>query len=86
MNIWNMNEHGIEKEKCSNSRVLKKTERKRAYVKTLARTDWISILEAVSADGRYIRLLIIFKDQNLQSSWFPEENLPDWKYTVSENG
>ncbi|KAI0994033.1 hypothetical protein K3495_g14150 [Podosphaera aphanis] len=28
----------------------------------------------------------MFKDKNLQTTWFPSESVPNWFYTTSENG
>lgn len=88
-NIWNMDEHGLRQGSCSNGRVLgpvTKSGSKRTYVEQPGTTDWVSIIECVSAAGRYTKPLIIFKGANLQSTWFPIDNRPDWHYTVSENG
>lgn len=30
--------------------------------------------------------MIVFKGQNLQSSWFPSQAIPEWYYTTSANG
>ena len=46
----------------------------------------MSIIEAVSADGRKLKCLVIFKGKNLQTTWFPSESVPNWFYTTSENG
>ncbi|KAI1000311.1 hypothetical protein K3495_g7884 [Podosphaera aphanis] len=40
----------------------------------------------VSAHGRKLRCLVIFKGKNLQNTWFPSESVPNWFYTTSENG
>jgi len=88
-NIWNMDEHGLRQGSRSNGKVLgpvTKSGSKRTYVKEPGTTDWVSILECASAEGRSIKPLVIFKGAGLHSTWFPVDNAPDWHYTVSENG
>jgi hypothetical protein len=88
-NIWNMDEQGLRQGSRSNGRVLgpvTKSGSKRTYVKEPGTTDWVSIVECASAEGRSIKPLVIFKGAGLQSTWFPVDNVPDWHYTVSENG
>jgi len=71
---------------CSNGYVISGKGKCRVYVKAPHNREWVSILEAISAGGQSIRPLVVFKGQNLQSSWFPEVDVPDWHYTTSENG
>lgn len=40
---------------------------------------------SISIAGVKFQRLVIFKGQNLQTTWFPVENIPDWLYTTSEN-
>jgi DDE superfamily endonuclease/Tc5 transposase DNA-binding domain/helix-turn-helix, Psq domain len=85
-NVWNVDEVGTALGVCMNSRVLANSSRKRTYISLPQNREWVSVLETVSATGRNIRPVIIFKGkQALQSSWF-EEEVPDWIYTTSENG
>lgn len=44
----------------------------------------MSVIECVSAAGRKLRCVAIFKGQGLQTTWFPAE-IPNWLYTTSEN-
>lgn len=85
-NIWNVDETGIAVGVCANSIVLGKAGKRRTYIQSPENREWVSIVEAISAKGRTIRPLIIFKGQSLQSTWFTAENVPDWVYTTSENG
>jgi hypothetical protein len=71
---------------CSNGYVISGKGKRRVYVKAPQNCEWVSILEAISASGQSIRPLVVFKGQNLQSSWFPDIDVPDWHYTTSENG
>jgi DDE superfamily endonuclease len=51
-----------------------------------AERQWVSQLECVSAIGKKIHYVIVFKGKTVQLQWFPAENIPDMLYTVSENG
>jgi hypothetical protein len=81
-----MDEEGLALGMCVNSQVLASSSKKRTYTKSPEDREWVSIVEAVSATGRKIRPLVIFKGKDLQSSWFPHDNIPDWFYTSSEKG
>jgi hypothetical protein len=84
-NCWNMDEHGIAMGKCINSFVLSTSNKKRTYVESPESREWVSILECINGNGNSITPLIIFKGQNLQTSWFTQST-PDWQYTTSGNG
>jgi DDE superfamily endonuclease len=45
----------------------------------------VSAIEAISAAGVSLPLLIIFKGQNLQSSWFRRDFTAEWLFTATEN-
>ncbi|KAI0991083.1 hypothetical protein K3495_g17104, partial [Podosphaera aphanis] len=81
-----MDETGIALGVCNNSKVIASSCKKKAYVKSPETREWVSIIEAVSADGRKLRCLVIFKGKNPQTTWFPSESVPNWFYTTSENG
>lgn len=84
--IYNMDETGIALGICTNTRVLADARKKKAYIKSPENREWVSIIESISADGRKLRPLTIFKGQSLQTTWFPSDEVPDWLYTTSENG
>jgi len=84
--IWNTDETGIAVGLRSNGYVISGKGKRRVYVKAPQNREWMSIVEAISAGGRSTRPLVVFKGQNLHSSWFPEVDVPDWHYTTSENG
>ena len=85
-NIWNMDEHGIALGVCTNSTVLAEAGKKKTYVKAPENREWVSVVEASSADGQSIQPLVIFKGKYPQSSWFEAGEVSDWEYTTSENG
>ena len=71
-----MDEQGLGLGVCSNTKVLSSSKKTRTYVKSPQNREWVSVLECISATGRIIKPLIIFKGNSLQTSWF-EENTPD---------
>lgn len=83
--IWNMDEHGIAVGLCTNIRVLASSRKTRTYNVSSQNREWVSVIECISADGAFIKPLIIFKGMSVQSSWF-EECTPDWIFMTSENG
>jgi hypothetical protein len=84
--IWNMDETGIALGVCTNTQVIARAGKRKAYVKSPGNREWVSIIEAVSASGRKLRCAVIFKGKSLQTTWFPAKSVPDWLYTTSENG
>lgn len=84
--IWNVDETGVALGVCDNSQVLASAHKRKAYVQSPENREWVSIVEAISASGRKLRPVVIFKGQSLQTTWFPSESVPDWFYTTSDNG
>ncbi|KAI0999312.1 hypothetical protein K3495_g8884 [Podosphaera aphanis] len=84
--IWNIDQTGLALGVCTNSQVVAKSTKKKAYVKSPDNREWVSIIEAVSATGKILKCLVIFKGKFLQTTWFPAQDVPEWVYTTSENG
>jgi hypothetical protein len=81
-----MDEHGIALGVCTNALVLADSNYRRTYVKSPEDREWVSIIKTVSAEGRKLRPVIIFKGQDLQVQWFTPDNVPNWLYATSQNG
>jgi hypothetical protein len=77
VNIWNMDETGIALGVCTNQVVLGTSSTRRSYVQRPENREWVSIIEAISAGGRKLRNVVIFKAQNIQTAWFRPDNIPD---------
>jgi hypothetical protein len=84
-NIWNFDEHGLGMGVCTNQRVIGQSATARSYVKAPENRDWVTIIEACSADGRTIDPFILFKGKDLQSTWFPPDTPLNWKFRCTEN-
>jgi hypothetical protein len=84
--IWNADETGTALGVCTNSAVLGSAYKKKTHVESPGSREWVSVVETISATGRRLRPIVIFKGQSLQTTWFGSEAVPDWFYTISENG
>jgi len=82
---YNMDETGNALGVCTNHRVLASAKKKKAYVKSPENREWVLIIECISATGRSLSPVVIFKGQALQTTWFLSD-IQDWHYTTSENG
>jgi len=62
--------------------------KRKAFLKGSQSRNWTSFIEAVTADGRVLKLGIIFKGKELQKQWFIDEfrKIADWYYITSEKG
>jgi hypothetical protein len=70
-----MDEAGIALGICTNSMVLGDSRKKRTYVRSPQNREWVSVVETISAAGRSIRPIIIFKGKNLQTTWFQHDKV-----------
>ena len=84
-NIWNMDETGTQLGASTHYKVGGTSKTHKTYKKAVKNREWVTAVETVSATGKHIPCLIIFKGNTLQTSWFPTAEIPDWRYCVSEN-
>ena len=45
----------------------------------------MSIIKCISADGKQLVPVVIFKGKNVQRQWFIPDRTPDWHYTATAN-
>jgi 4-hydroxybenzoate polyprenyltransferase len=83
-----MDETGILEGRGSNGLVLGHAEKKAIMRKQPGSRCWTSIVECISATGRVLPPLVIFKGLTVQQQWFPEEIefLADWAFKASKKG
>lgn len=86
VDIWNMAEHGIALGVCTNSVALRASGKRRTYIQSPENREWVSVIEAISAAGNYIRPLVMFKEKEVQTSWFTAEDIPNWLMTTTSKG
>ncbi|KAM5342380.1 hypothetical protein ACJ41O_013346 [Fusarium nematophilum] len=87
-NRHNMDEFGVMEGQGHNGLVLGSSHKKVILMKNPGSRSWITIIECISADGRLLTPLVIFKGKSVQQQWFPEELafLNDWNFTATETG
>src|SRR6185295_9850706 len=90
-NRWNFDETSLQEGTGTNSKVLglalkKNGKRNRnAIVKGGNKRTWISVIEAINAEGNCIAPAVIFKGADVQAQWFPAEldEYKRWKFAAS---
>jgi hypothetical protein len=68
-----MDESGLGLGRCTNQRVVGGSHSKRSYVKSPETREWVTVIEVINATGRALRLTVIFKGKDVQTSWFYTE-------------
>lgn len=58
----------------------------RTYIKSNQARYWTTIMECVSAIGKAVKPVVIFKGKSVQLQWFSKEFSEDWYVKASENG
>lgn len=84
-NIYNMDETGNALGPCANQTIIGSKESKQSYISTPEDREWVSVIEAICADGSSLQPLVIFKGQSVQMQWFIPERTPHWTYTASKS-
>jgi len=68
------------------SNVVIDTSVSKAYEAQPGRQEWITVIECISAAGEKIPPYVIFKGENLMSSWFPKILPKGWKFSANATG
>jgi hypothetical protein len=84
--IYNVDETGFSIGSSRKSVVLLDQLNQRREKKQPGRQELITCLECVSASGVTLPLCLIFKGENLNSGWIPDETPGDWKFITSKKG
>lgn len=84
----NMDEGGIMEGHGVNGLVLGSAETQAIQKKQPGESAWTSFIECISATGKALPPLVIFKGKTVQQQWFPDDlsEFKDWKFTATENG
>jgi hypothetical protein len=72
-----MNETGTQLGASIATKVLGDARKKSTIVKKPNRTEWVSVVECISAAGKMIKPLIIFKGKSVQLQCFNSSEVPD---------
>ena len=71
-----------------NGLFLSHKDKKSVLIRQPGSRSWITILECISATGKVLRPLVIFKGKTVQQQHFPDnlDFLDDWEFSCSEKG
>jgi hypothetical protein len=86
-NRWNMDESGIMEGLGVNGLVVGSSQRRSIQKKQPGSRAWTSFIEYVSASGKALLPLIIFKGKSVQQQWFPQDlsTYKEWLFTATDN-
>ena len=84
-NRYNMDECGVIEGQGNNGLVLGNAEKNIVLQKNPGSRIWTTIVECISADGRALTPLVIFKGETDQQQWLPEDRdfLSSWDFKSS---
>jgi len=84
--IYNVDETGFSIGSSRKSVVLLDQLNQYREKKQPGRQEWITSLECVNAAGVTLPPCLIFKGENLNSGWIPDETPAGWKFIISKKG
>jgi 4-hydroxybenzoate polyprenyltransferase len=82
-----MDEAGIIEGQGLNSLVVRSAQKRFIQKKQLGSWAWTSFIECISATGRALLLLVIFKGKSVQQQWFflQLQGYKGWKFKSTDN-
>ena len=83
--VTNVDETGIQEGESRAGKVLGSVLIRHPEVKQSSATTWVTIIEAIVANGRRLTPAIIFTGRSLQGQWFPDTIAP-WMYDHTPTG
>ena len=83
---WNMDESGFFCGVTKSSYVVIERGMKRAFVNNPLNRDWITSVEAISADGRVLPPLLIMAGKVHLQGWYQQQLPGDYRIGVTDNG
>lgn len=83
--IWNMDETGLGIGVTTNRTVIAPSYKRRTFVQSPENHDHVTIFECVSAAGKSIMPLVIFKGKVTMSDYYPV-NTEHWSFHTTKNG
>lgn len=87
-NRWNMDEAGVLEGQGTNGLVLGSSQKVAIRRKQPGSRAWTSFVECISATGKNLPPLVIFRGQSVQQQWFPLDLTPydTWQFTATDKG
>jgi hypothetical protein len=86
-NRWNIDESGIMEGIGANGLVVGSSERRSIQKKQPGSRAWTSFIKCISASGKALPPLVIFKGKSVQQQWFQRDlsSYKDWLFTATDN-
>jgi hypothetical protein len=84
--VYNFDESGFAIGTSISTRVLTNTNEKRPRKVVPGRQEWITAIECISALGRALPPLIIYKGEYTNTRWIPTSTPLNWRFTTSRKG
>ncbi len=84
-NVYNMDETGVMLSVQGSVKVLVGKDDMRDYRGTQVKREVVTAIECISADGRYLKPMIIWPASTHRSNWITFHT-PEWQYACSDTG
>ncbi|EMT73018.1 hypothetical protein FOC4_g10001867 [Fusarium odoratissimum] len=84
--LHNIDEHGVAEGETKKGKVIGSSYTPYSVISKSDSRTWVSIIECISAAGRWIKPTVIFTGENLQGQWFDDPPYPDWSFVCTETG
>jgi hypothetical protein len=85
-NIYNMDEPGFGIGTSQTNRVIVDSTQSTRWKAVPGRPEWVSVVECISAAGISLPPLIIFKAEQISSTWITKDTPNDWRFSASSKG
>jgi frataxin-like iron-binding protein CyaY len=85
-NVYNMDESGFSIGTINATHIIINKQLRMKYQAQPGRQEWVSVIECICADGTAIPPLVIFRGENLSSSWIPAHISGDWRFSCNSRG
>jgi len=84
--IYHMDESGFGVGTSQTSRALINVKEKSSWKVISGRQEWITAIECISASGKALPPLLIFKAKHTNTAWIPPTAPPNWRFSTSNSG
>ena len=85
-NVYNMDESGFSIGSINATHIIINKQLRIKYQAQPGRQEWVSVIECICADGTAIPPLVVFRGENLSSSWIPANISGDWRFSCNSRG
>src|SRR5436190_10358099 len=85
-NVYNMDESGFSIGIIEASKVIINKYIHECYQAQPGHQEWVTSVECICVDGMYVPPLIIFRAENISTSWIPNNIPNDWRFSCNSKG